>query len=98
MSSSNLWFDIRQLKFDRYFHPSLDGSAIGAGWNEAPLLERFSCSLVEHVVARASIDLDGFGSALFIDEHAQKHPALFAGAPGAVWVSGLWGFTIARLS
>ena len=53
---------------------------------------------IEHVMAGAGIDLDQFGSTLFIDKHAQEYPAFFAFTPGAIRVMRLRGFAIAGLS
>ena len=89
---------LRQLKFDGNFDPGFDRLAAGPRRDKAPLLDRFRRRVVEQVVTGAGIDLDGFGPAFFIDEHAQKHSAFFAFTPGAVRVVRLRSFAIARLS
>ena len=92
------WFGVGKLKVDGNLDPSVHRLAAGPRRDEAPLLDRFGRRVVEQVVARAGIDLDGFGPALFIDEYAQKHSAFFAFTPGAFRIVRPRSFAIAGLS
>jgi hypothetical protein len=97
-SLSSLWFGAGKLKVDGNLDPSFHWLAAGPRRHEAPFLDRFRRRVVEQVVARAGIDLDGFGPALFIDEYAQKHSAFFTFTPGALRVVRPRSFAIAGLS
>ena len=95
---ASLWLGIRQLEIDRYFNPGFNGFTAGVRWDKTPLLDRFACGSVEQVMTGAGVDLDGLGSALFVNEHAQKYPAFFAFPPSAVGILGLRRFAVPGLS